>query len=85
MSVIIHALLDVNICCKFQIYPEVSSDSTDGETHCLYRAYKKTKSARRYMESPDLPTGSLTVNWEDSTSCIYAVENKRVMTRFKHI
>ena len=85
MSGIIHALLDVNKYCKFQINTEVSSDSTDGETHCLYRAYKKTKSVRRYMESPDLPTVSLTVHWKDNTICIYAVENKRFMTRVKCI
>ena len=37
------------------------------------------------MEALALHTGSHTVHWEDSTSCIYAVEAKIVTPRVKHI
>ena len=37
------------------------------------------------MEALSLHTGAPTVHWEDSTSCISAVEAKRVDLRVKHI
>ena len=35
VSGIIHTLLGVDVWWNFQIYPAVSSDSTDGEICCL--------------------------------------------------
>ena len=37
------------------------------------------------MEALAIHTGSPTVNWEDSTSCIYFVEDKILTPIFKHI
>ena len=37
------------------------------------------------MEALELHTGAPTVNWEGNTSCISAVEVKRVTPRVKHI
>ena len=37
------------------------------------------------MEALALHTGAPTVNWEDKTSCIYVVEDKRVTPRVQHI
>ena len=51
----------------------------------MYKAVKKTKAIQRYMEALALHTGEPTVNWEDNTSCISAVEAKIVTPRVKHI
>ena len=51
----------------------------------MYKAVKKTKVIRRYMEALALHTGAPTVHWEDNTSCISVVEAKRVTHRVKHI
>ena len=51
----------------------------------MYKAVKKNKVIRRYMEALALHTGATTVHWEDNTSCIYVVESKRVTPRVKHI
>ena len=37
------------------------------------------------MEALALHTGAPTVHWEDNTSCISVVEDKRVTPRVKHI
>ena len=49
------------------------------------KSVKKTKIIRRYMEALTLYTGAPTVHWEDNTSCISVVEDKRVTPRAKHI
>ena len=51
----------------------------------MYKAVKKTKVIRKYMEALALYTGAHTVHWEDNTSCISVVEAKRVTPRVKHI
>ena len=51
----------------------------------MYKAVKKTKFIRRYMEALALHTGEPTVNWEYNTSCIYVVEDKIVTPRVQHI
>ena len=51
----------------------------------MYRAVKKTKSIRIYMEALALHTSAPTVHWEDNIICISVVEAKRVTTRVKHI
>ena len=82
---IIHNLLGVTICCKVQIQPSIASDSTYGEIRCKYKAVKKTKVIRRYMEALEFHTGAPTVNCEYNTSYMYSVEAKRVTPRVKHI
>ena len=52
---------------------------------CLYKDVNKTKSVWRYMDSIELQTEAPTVHREDSTSCIYVVEAKRVTHRFMNI
>ena len=51
----------------------------------MYKAVKKTKVIRIYMEALVLHTGAPTVHWEDNTSCIFVVEAKIVTPRIKHI
>ena len=51
----------------------------------MYKAVKKTKVIRKYMEALALYTGAPTVHQQDNTSCIYVVEAKTVTPRFKHI
>ena len=51
----------------------------------MYKAVKKVKVIRRYMEAVALHTGTHTVDWEDNTRCISVVEAKRVTHRVKHI
>ena len=51
----------------------------------MYKAVKKTKTTRRYMEALALHTGAPTVYWDDNTSCISGVGAKGVTTRVKHI
>ena len=51
----------------------------------MYKAVKKTKVIRIYMEALSLHTGSSTLHWEDNTSCISVVEDKIVTPRVKHI
>ena len=68
-----------------QIQPAIASDSTDGEIRCTYKAVKKTKVIRRYMEALALYIGATTVHWEYNTSCISVVEAKIVTRRVKHI
>ena len=51
----------------------------------MYKAVKKTKFIRRYMEALALYTVSTTVHWEYNTSCISVVEAKRVTPRVKHV
>ena len=51
----------------------------------MYKAVKKAKVIQRYMEASAIHTGALTVHQEDNTSCISAVEAKRVTPRVKHI
>ena len=51
----------------------------------MYKAVKKTKVARRYMEVLALHTDAQTVHWKDNTSCIYVVEAKIVTPIVKHI
>ena len=51
----------------------------------MYKAVKKTKVIRRYMEALALHTGAPTVHWEDNTCCISVVEYKRVTPRVRHI
>ena len=75
---IIHTLLGVAVCWKVYIQLAIASDSTDGETRCMYKAVKKTKVIRRYMEALALHTGAPTVHWEDNTSCISVVKAKIV-------
>ena len=82
---IIHTLLGVSVCWKFQIQPLVSYDFTDGKIQCLYKSVNKTKSSHRYMESLGLPTGAPTVYWEDGTHCISIVDAKLVTPRVKHV
>ena len=50
----------------------------------MYKSVKKTKVIRRYMEALALYTGAPTVHWEDNTSCISVVEDKRVTPRVKY-
>ena len=82
---IIHTLLGVSVCWKVQIRPAIASDSTDGESICIYKAVKKTKVIRRYMEALALYTGAHTVHFEDNTRFISVVEAKRVTPRVKNI
>ena len=42
----------------------------------MYKAVNKTKAIKLYIDALALHTGSLTVNWENNTSCIYVVEAK---------
>ena len=51
----------------------------------MYKAVKKTKAIRRYMEALALYTGAPTLHWEDNTSCISVVGDKIVTTRVKYI
>ena len=51
----------------------------------MYKAVKKNKVIRRYMEALSIHTGAPTVNWEDNTSFISFVEAKRVTPIVKHI
>ena len=51
----------------------------------MYKAVKKTKVIRRYMEYLSLHTGAPIVHWEDNTNCISVVEAKIVTPRVKHI
>ena len=51
----------------------------------MYKAVRKTKSVRRYIEALSLHTGAPTLHWEYNTSCIYVVEAKIVNLRVKHI
>ena len=51
----------------------------------MYKAVKKTKVIRRYMEALALYTGAPTVHLENNTSCISVVEAKIVTPRVKHI
>ena len=85
VSGIIHTLLGGAVCWKVHIQPAIASDSTDGEIRCMYKAVKKTKVIRRYMEALALYTGAHTVHWEDNTSFISVVEAKRVTPIVKHI
>ena len=82
---IIHTLLGVAVCRKVQIQPAIASDSTDGEIICMYKAVKKPKFIRRYMEALSLHTGALTVHWEDNTSCISVVEAKIITPGVKKL
>ena len=82
---IIHTLLDVAVCWKVKIQPAIESDSTDGEIRCMYKAVKKTKVIRGYMEALALHTCAPTVHWEDNTSCISVVEAKIVTPRVRGI
>ena len=50
----------------------------------MYKAVKKTKVIRRYMEALAPHTGAHTVHWEDNTSCISVVEAKIVTPRVKN-
>ena len=59
----------------------MASDYTYGEIICMYKAVKKIKTIRKYMEALELHTGAPTVNWEDSTSFTYVVEDKIVTLR----
>ena len=85
VSGIIHTLLGVTVCWKVHIWPDIASGPTDGEIRCMYKAVKKTKVVRRYMEALAIYTASRTVHWEDNTSCIYVVESKIVTPRVKNI
>ena len=85
VSVILNNILGVYVCCKVQIQPAIASDSTDGEIRCMQKAVNKTKIVRRYMEDLALHNGTLIVQWEDNTSCIYVVEDKIVTPIVKHI
>ena len=51
VSGIIHTLIGVYVWWKVHIQLAISSDSTDGEIICMYKAVEKTKVIRRYMES----------------------------------
>ena len=51
----------------------------------MHKAVSKTNVILRYMEALALPIGAPTVNWEDNTSCIYVLEDKRVTPRVKQI
>ena len=51
----------------------------------MYKAVRKTKAIRRYMEALALHTGTPTVHWEDNTSCISVVGAKIVTPKVKHI
>ena len=51
----------------------------------MYKAVKKNKVIRRYMESLEHHTGAPTVHWEDNKSFIYVVESKRVTPIVKQI
>ena len=51
----------------------------------MYKAVRKTKVILRYMKALALPIGAPTVHWEDNTSCISVLEDKRVTPRVKHI
>ena len=53
----------------------------------MYKAVKKTKAIRSYMEALALllHTGAPTVNWEYNKSCIDFVEAKIITPTAKHI
>ena len=60
---IIHTMLDVAVYWKVKIQTAIASDSTDGEIEYMYKALKKTKFIRRYMEALALLTVAPTVKW----------------------
>ena len=76
VSGIIHTLIGVAVCWKIQIKPYISFDPNYGEIIFMYKAAKKTKDTRRYMEALVIHTGETTVHWEDNTSYISVVEAK---------
>ena len=51
----------------------------------MYKAVKKTKAIRSYMEALALHTGEPSKLWEDKKSFISIVESKIVDPRVKHI
>ena len=51
----------------------------------MYKAVKKNKIFRRYMEDLALYTGAPTEHWEYNTSFISVVEDNIVTPRVKHI
>ena len=51
----------------------------------MYKAVKKNKSIRRYIEYLVLNTGATIVHWEYNTRCISAVEAKMFTPIFKYI
>ena len=85
VSGILHTLLGVDVFRKLHIQSSIASESTDGEIRCMYKAVRKSKVICRYMKVLALHTGAPTVDWEDNTSCIYAVEYKIVTHRVKHV
>ena len=78
VSGIIHTLLGVSVCWKIKINNSVSSYSTYGETHCLYKAVKNTKYFQCYTDSIFLHAVSPTVHQKNNTSCISLVDAKIV-------
>ena len=85
VSVILHTLIGVAVCCKVQIQPDVASECTGGEIRFMYKAVNKTKVIKRYMEAIALYTGEITEHLEDNTRCISVVEAKRSNPRVKQI
>ena len=63
VSVIIHTILGVVVFWKVHIQPFIAYESTDGEIRYIYKAVRKNKVIRRYMEALALHTGAPTVNW----------------------
>ena len=85
VSDIIHNLIGFSVFWKLHIQPTIASDSTDGEIGCIYKADKKNKFIRRYMEALALHTDEPTVHWAYNTSYISVVESKIVTPIVKHI
>ena len=83
VSGILHILIGVALWCKLQIQPDIDSNYTDGEIRYMYKAVKKTNAICRYMESLAFHTGATPVHWEDRTSCIYVVYDKKLTLELK--
>ena len=47
---IINTMIDVSVLWKVQIKTSISSESTDGEIICMFKAANKTKSIWRYIK-----------------------------------
>ena len=78
-------MLGVNVFWKLQIQPDISSDSTDVETICIYKVVKKNKAMWRYIEALEFHNGAPKVHWSENTGWIFFVEYKRVTPRVKNI
>ena len=55
-------MIGIDIYWKVRIQPDISSESTDGEIRCMYKAFNKTKAFQRYMKALELHNSKLTLH-----------------------